>query len=445
MIRAFFEGPAGSGKTHHLIDEAVRASGDVFVDPGQKLLALTFMNGSRHRLNYRFRDVPQLRGRFVCLTFDSFAGMVAHRRRSLLRELPCAIYSPGLNEFDRICIDAARLLEVPAVAAWIAATYPLVVVDEAQDLNPHRFRLLKALSAATWLIGAADEFQNLNEDIDARDVVAWLKGAETPNELTQIRRTSRDGLLQVADALRNGADVCGRLRLKKARPPSRKTWYEAPGVRLLEAPAKNPGLVSWAVANELRILGRDAVVLTPDARSEFVQDVLHAVETKPFSLNKKVGTTFGPFPLSRERRHEEEAADILGPFGDQNPVSLKAATACISGLKHPACPHICARLERARNVRGETEFTQQRLGEIVGDVLRDIARHHPRSGGGRRVMTIHQAKNREFLRVLVMWPHSATGSPEQLRRLLYNAVTRAKECCSIVAFGQGRTRKPPFA
>ena len=45
------------------------------------------------------------------------------------------------------------------------------------------------------------KFQNLNEDIDARDVIAWLRGAETPNELTQIRRTSRDGLLQVAHAL----------------------------------------------------------------------------------------------------------------------------------------------------------------------------------------------------------------------------------------------------
>jgi superfamily I DNA/RNA helicase len=445
MIRAFFEGPAGSGKTHHLIDEAVSASGGVFVDPGQKLLALTFMNGSRHRLNYRFRDVPQLRGRFVCLTFDSFAGMVARRRRSLLRELPDVNHPPERSEFDRTCIDAARLLELPAVAAWIAASYPLVVVDEAQDLNPHRFRLLKALEATTCLIAAADEFQNLYEDIDARDVVSWLKGAERPNELTQIRRTSRNGLLLVADALRSGADVCGRLQFKKGRPPSKKEWHEAAGVRLIEAPATNAGIVAWAVANELRILRKHAVILTSDAKSDFVQEVLQAVETKSFSLNKKKGSTFGPFPLSRELRHEEEAADMLTSFESDGVISLRAATQRIAGLKHPACPHICERLERARNVRGETEFSQQRLGVIVGDVLRDIARHHPRAEGGRRVMTIHQAKNREFQDVLVMWPHSAMGSPEQLRRLLYNAVTRAKECCSIVVFGQGRRKKPPFA
>jgi superfamily I DNA/RNA helicase len=334
---------------------------------------------------------------------------------------------------------------VPAVAAWIAASYPLVVVDEAQDLNPHRFRLLKALAETTCLIAAADEFQNLNEDIDARDVIAWLKGAETPSALTQIRRTSRDGLLQVADALRNGADVCGRLQLKKAPPPSKKTWHQGPGVRLLEAPAKHSGLVAWTVANELRILGKNAVVVTPDARSELVQDVLHAVQTKRFPLNKKEGTMFGPFTLSRQRQDKEEAADILGPFGDQNVISLRVATDCISKQNHPASPHICLRLERARNVKGETEFTRQRLDEIVGDVLRDIARHHPRAESGRRVMTIHQAKNREFQRVLVMWPHSATGSSEQLRRLLYNAVTRAKECCSIVVFGLGRIKKPPFA
>src|SRR5262245_3611354 len=88
MIRAFFEGPAGCGKTHHLIDEAVAASNDGFIDKDKKLLALTFMNGSRHRLNVRLGSVRKLRGRFMCQTFDAFAGVVTHRRRSLLRFLP---------------------------------------------------------------------------------------------------------------------------------------------------------------------------------------------------------------------------------------------------------------------------------------------------------------------------------------------------------------------
>lgn len=59
-------------------------------------------------------------------------------------------------------------------------------------------------------------------------------------------------------------------------------------------------------------------------------------------------------------------------------------------------------------------------------------------------MTIQRAKNREFKQVLVLWPHSVTGGMDHQRRLLYNAVTRTKERCSIVVFGQGRTKKPPF-
>ena len=73
MIRAFFEGPAGSGKTHQLIDATVAASRDVFLDNDQKVLALTFMNGARHRLNLRFARAPAFRERFVRQTFDSFA------------------------------------------------------------------------------------------------------------------------------------------------------------------------------------------------------------------------------------------------------------------------------------------------------------------------------------------------------------------------------------
>lgn len=60
-------------------------------------------------------------------------------------------------------------------------------------------------------------------------------------------------------------------------------------------------------------------------------------------------------------------------------------------------------------------------------------------------MTIPRAKNREFRHVLVLWPFSVTGTPEHQRRLLYDAVTRAKELCSVVVFGQNRTAKAPFA
>ena len=54
-------------------------------------------------------------------------------------------------------------------------------------------------------------------------------------------------------------------------------------------------------------------------------------------------------------------------------------------------------------------------------------------------MTIQRAKHREFPNVIVLWPHTVTGSAEHLRRLLYNAVTRAQNHCTVIVLGQGRT------
>src|SRR5688572_26756615 len=107
MIRAFFEGPAGSGKTHKLIDETVAIADGLLSGENTKLLALTFMNGARHRLNARFAAVPTLRGRFLCSTFDSFATLLIRRRRALLRTLPANPAEEEMSVFDRTCSEAA--------------------------------------------------------------------------------------------------------------------------------------------------------------------------------------------------------------------------------------------------------------------------------------------------------------------------------------------------
>ena len=76
-------------------------------------------------------------------------------------------------------------------------------------------------------------------------------------------------------------------------------------------------------------------------------------------------------------------------------------------------------------------------------------RNHSRLGfrqhRGHLAMTIQRAKNREFQNVIVLWPHTATGSPEHLRRLLYNGITRAQSHCTVIVLGHGRLGAPPFA
>jgi DNA helicase IV len=60
-------------------------------------------------------------------------------------------------------------------------------------------------------------------------------------------------------------------------------------------------------------------------------------------------------------------------------------------------------------------------------------------------MTVQQAKNREFDGVVVLWPYSVGGDAEQKRRLLYNALTRAKRWAAVVAQGPSVVTSSPFA
>lgn len=68
------------------------------------------------------------------------------------------------------------------------------------------------------------------------------------------------------------------------------------------------------------------------------------------------------------------------------------------------------------------------------------------NGEERRLvaLTIHQAKNREFDRVIVLWPYEVSGNDERKRRLAYNAITRAKQEVFVVVQGEARTGQSPF-
>ncbi len=60
-------------------------------------------------------------------------------------------------------------------------------------------------------------------------------------------------------------------------------------------------------------------------------------------------------------------------------------------------------------------------------------------------MTIHQAKNREFDGVIVLWPYQVGGDYEHKRRLLYNAITRAKRWCKVITQNENLLQSPPFS
>src|SRR5438270_6091254 len=124
-----FEGPAGCGKTHKLVESLRESLGDNPLRDGQRVLAVTYMHGSRRKLEASLRKIPGLAGRYECSTLDSVALRWVRRWRDLLIKLGQQL--PAEGDFDQTCSAAAKLMGEPGVRAWIAASFPLVLVDEA--------------------------------------------------------------------------------------------------------------------------------------------------------------------------------------------------------------------------------------------------------------------------------------------------------------------------
>lgn len=443
MTFDFFEGAAGTGKTHNLVGRAGELVQDGELGEGHKLLALTFMNGARHRLDARLRENLAFRRRFDCQTFDVFARTLAARRRSLITpELRERITT--LNEFDGPCALAAGLLEHEAVRQWVARSFPLVLVDEAQDLDEHRLRILQGLSQSCRIVAAADAFQCLQDGRDTAPLVGWLEGAGQTHRLTQPRRTNQQGLLAAALAVREGRDIKAALT---ANTFNNRTTWSGVGFRLFEAPIKknNSGLLAWSIANDIAQRQGPVVIVTPDAGNAIIRAALNTVQTKQHT-RKNSGATFGPYPHTWDRHDNEEADALMADVALPATASWADMRALLTPLVgHAAIAQAINRMDRLRRAHGQADFTGAQVTEFVRESVRNRSRLGFRQQRGHLVMTIQRAKNREFPNVIVLWPHTATGSPEHLRRLLYNAITRAQNHCTVIVLGQNRLNAPPFA
>jgi hypothetical protein len=254
-------------------------------------------------------------------------------------------------------------------------------------------------------------------------------------------RTAQQGLLAAANAVREGRDIKAVLtRSRRARNP---TWY-APGFRLLEIHARNAGLVAWAIANEMSQWNGQTAILTPDAGNRLLRTALSNVQTRTW--NREGEQTFGPFPFTWESQDDEIAAALLAGI----PLPPTATYADFCAVLRPFAvnapvAHAMSRMDRLRRVRGQNDFTSLQVTDLVRDAVRNHSRLGFRQHRRNLAMTIHRAKNREFQNVVVLWPHTATGSPEHLRKLLYNGITRAISHCAVIVLGRGRLDAPPFA
>jgi hypothetical protein len=415
-----YEGPAGTGKTTQLIQSLERLLASEPLRDGQRVLALTFMHGSRRRLHDRLSKLAVLRGRFECTTFDSFAFMVCNRWKSLLKRLGLSL--PGDGEFDRTCDYCGAILEQGQARSWIVSGFPTVVIDEAQDLSLERLRIVKGLAHDSNLLVAADEFQCLNDKLIPNPAVEWLRTAATPTTLGSNHRTSNEDLLAAAHAVRNGLDVAVKNRNFNV--------FLAPTDILAAEYASNA--IAWGRTPEVAFI-------TPSRKGGFCAAVVELVATK----RSKKGN--GPYRCGWECTDTEEVEATMKTLALPKTVSSVGLLAHLGNLNgaFPAGP-IAEWADRQRRVGGQLQFDRSEVERQVNRLF-SMRRHFSHSSRGRfPAMTVHQAKNREFDGVIVIWPHTVGGDAEHKRRLLYNAITRAKKWCLVLVQGEKALAAPPF-
>lgn len=201
-----FVGPAGVGKTYHLVAEVERISTARDWHPWESVLGLSFMHGARRRLASKLRpllsSVPAVR----CETIDSFTLAVVRRfaRHAGLHSAPIAVEPDADGDwveedgawrasFAAIRATCLALLENPAALKSLSAAYPIVVVDEFQDCDQQMVDIVAKLAPAVRLLVAADEFQDLRAAGNGCPPVAWLHEHADVRELRKVRVSSTFG------------------------------------------------------------------------------------------------------------------------------------------------------------------------------------------------------------------------------------------------------------
>lgn len=423
MSLRFFEGPAGSGKTTRLFEELATTLAACPLGEHERVLALTKMHGSRRRLQSRLLTLAGLRRRFECTTIDSFAWRVFRRWRCLARAKGYA--EVGEADYEEVCRCAGALLADAVVRRWITRGFPIVVIDEMQDSKGGQLEIVRSLAESAACLAAADDYQDLAATGE-NAAVAWARQNGEVVPLTHNHRTTATGLLAAASALREG----------RAVPAN------SDGFVVLGAHRHNDGaghvsrnLTWWSGCD-------DIAVITPvrAERSVFVRDLIHRVGDRPIGK-----AAVGPYTIPWEVSQEDEIKRFLSELAlpDDPSAQLSASELCLPDQGGTSTA-LRAWLDQRRRLAGTTTFTVREIHHQVG-VIHQRARAYRRvRDRGVRAMTVHHAKNCEFDSVIVLWPYEVAGSADSQRRLLYNAITRAKRQVLVVVQNPNRLTRPPF-
>jgi hypothetical protein len=431
-------GQAGTGKTTQLLNK-VEESIDFESWPfPASLLAITFMHGSRRRLEDKLKPIQHRGVRVCCQTIDSFCLNVFQRYRSYLGIISSIVVTDNpdeVSELDgklyigvhRIRERANELMDFKIVRDILSFSYPIVIVDEFQDCDGALLDVIKKLSDCSRLYVAADNFQKL-DDSDNCPATEWLSQAMTLDHLHHIWRTNETSILDSARAL----------RLNEATTN---------GIEVNFVPSKD--IAAYVILSNMQWYdkmggqGRTVAIISPvgPQSDSFVRDTLkrlhEPMERK--STKRKKGYRLEPKPFQIDDGKSTTAQDILTQCIDWE--SLKVVTLDIfeswKSVGHPAFEIAVKRAKRLMKLRNTNELSKVEFSALLSAGMHFVKNFVTYSVKSRLFLTVHGAKNREFDDVIILWPQYTLPSQDiYLRKLMYNAITRAKRKVLVIAQGQ---------
>lgn len=420
-------GHAGAGKTTKMTSLLPELISEINILDYQIIPTISAMHGARRRLTKRLVQVQKkfsLQGisfRFSVETIDSLALQIANRCRGLIafnRALipfnDQKIHQPieGTIPVSKICDIAVKALKNASAQRMVQNSFPFVLIDELQDCKDSKFEFIKELSKCVPIIAAADDFQDIDINLYEAPAVSWAKSVFEHIDLGRNSfRTRNPRIINTAAALR-GIPGTG---------PPYVNVYTYPGA----------GMAAKTIMTYVRKYKwrGPTALLSFSMNCNFLKGILKS--------------------LHKVRKPEEEMQPLIfkGLVAESNRADslIKEIETLIDGqyinAKAPPLSNLPKNIEDAwkycKNIsrrRGKEEFSRTFLTE---NALRKL--HWDCSYGSihskRLVLSVHSAKNQEWDNVFVVWSDRkfpANTTEEYKRRILYNAVTRARCNCLIL-------------
>jgi hypothetical protein len=302
-------------------------------------------------------------------------------------------------------------------------SFPLVLVDETQDLSAERSAIVAALAQSGTVLLAFDEFQCLNLPLLPIAIEAWLCDHCEPITLEGCRRTNDAELIDAARAVRNGQAV--------NRAGRRFKVMAAPGQALAATCLANA--IAWRN-------GGNVAVLTPSRQGGFADDAVARVCAGAVGQRRS-----GPFAIEWESGEEQNAAGLWSRLGLADRCMVEDALAAMAPHRNdPAIRMVRDWVGRQRSIRGLEELTAEEMRRQLDRALSlrvataseaaSICSHDDPAGKESRIRSRHRPV-----------AYTVPNNDKQRRRLMYNAITRAKRSCTLLVQNQALMSAPPFA